>query len=252
MSVSTYSDLSGSYALVTGSSRGIGRATCRALLDQGSIVLGVAIDQSERVGGTQFIPLRGDLSDPDEIRAVFQKVQLHTDRLDYVVNVAGIDSKYSLEEGDETKWRELINLNLRGYYLVIRQALPLLCRGRGKSIVNVSSINYRLGVPRRSIYSISKAGILGLTTGLARELGAEGIRINSVSPGWVFTEKQVAEYFTREEDRRKYLTKLKQSQSIDREISPEDVANHILFYLSEASAASTGHNCVVDAGWLLE
>jgi NAD(P)-dependent dehydrogenase (short-subunit alcohol dehydrogenase family) len=196
--------------------------------------------------------VQSDLSKPEDIRSAFEKVVSETDRLDYVVNVAGIDSKYSLTEGDEAKWQKLIDLNLRGYYLVIREALPLLRAGSGRSIVNVSSINYRLGIPRRSIYSISKAGILGLTTGLARELGAEGIRINSVSPGWVFTDRQVAEYFTREQDREKYLRKLKERQSIDREISPEDVANHILFYLSEASAASTGHNCVVDAGWLLE
>jgi len=252
MSVLSLEDLSGRYALVTGSSSGIGRATCEALLSQGSIVFGVAIDQSDEERSPNFIPVRVDLSDPEDTRAAFEEVLSETDRLDYVVNIAGIDSKYSLEEGDETKWHELIDLNLRGYYLVIREALPLLREGRGRSIVNVSSINYRLGVPRRSIYSISKAGILGLTTGLARELGAEGIRINSVSPGWVFTERQISEYFTRERDRDKHMRKLKESQSIERKISPEDVANHILFYLSEASAASTGHNCIVDAGWLLE
>lgn len=252
MSGISFKDLSGRYALVTGSSSGIGRATCKALLSMGSIVFGVAIDQSEQAGVGNFIPVRSDLSNPDQIRSAFAKVNALTDQLDYVANIAGISAKYSLTDGDETKWQELIDLNLRGYYLVVREALPLLRKGRGRSIVNVSSINYRLGVPRRSIYSISKAGILGLTTGLARELGAEGIRINSVSPGWVFTEREIAEYFTRDQDRKKYLKKLRDSQAIDREISPEDVANHILFYLSEVSAASTGHNCVVDAGWLLE
>ena len=252
MAVFKFKDLSGRYALVTGSSSGIGRATCEALLSQGSIVFGVAIDQSEEERSTNFVPVRGDLSDPRDIRSAFEKVLLETDQLDYVANIAGISAKYSLADGDETKWHELIDLNLRGYYLVVREALPLLRKGSGRSIVNVSSINYRLGVPRRSIYSISKAGILGLTTGLARELGSEGIRINSISPGWVFTEREIAEYFTRSQDRSKYLKKLRESQAIDREISPEDIANHILFYLSDASAASTGHNCVVDGGWLLE
>jgi NAD(P)-dependent dehydrogenase (short-subunit alcohol dehydrogenase family) len=118
--------------------------------------------------------------------------------------------------------------------------------------VNVSSIGNRLGVPKRSIYAVSKAGILGLTTGLARELGAEGIRINTVSPGWVFTPGQVAEYFSAEGDREKYLAYLKQVQALDIQITAQDIAQHILFYLSEVSAASTGHNCVVDGGWLLE
>ena len=179
-------------------------------------------------------------------------VRTRTDSLDYLVNVAGIDPKYSIEEGDETRWQEIVDLNLRAYYFVIREVLQLLRAGQGKSIVNVSSINYRLGIPRRSIYSISKAGILGLTAGLARELGAEGIRINSVSPGWVFTARQIEEYFTRPADRKKNLDKMKRRQAISRCITPQDVARHILFYLSESSAASTGHNCVVDAGWLLE
>ena len=107
-------------------------------------------------------------------------------------------------------------------------------------------------MPRRSLYSISKAGILGLTTGLARELGSEGIRINSVSPGWVFTERQIREYFTEPKERKKNLATLEARQAINCQITPQDVANHVLFYLSEASQASTGHNCVVDAGWLLE
>jgi NAD(P)-dependent dehydrogenase (short-subunit alcohol dehydrogenase family) len=117
--------------------------------------------------------------------------------------------------------------------------------------VNISSINYRLGVVGRSIYSTTKAGILGLTTGLARELGREGIRINTTTPGWVFTERQVEEYFGAP-DAEKHLGTLRERQALPLHIEPADVANHILFYLSNVSRASTGHNCVVDGGWLLE
>ncbi|MEO6845435.1 MAG: SDR family oxidoreductase, partial [Ginsengibacter sp.] len=170
---------------------------------------------------------------------------------DGVVNVAGIDSKFALADGDERAWQKLVDLNLRAYYLVIRASAPLLRRGRGKAIVNVSSINYRLGVPKRSIYSVTKAGILGLTTGLARELGREGIRINTVTPGWIFTERQVKEYFSGAKAAQ-HLAYLAGVQSLSLKISATDVANHILFYLSDASRASTGHNCVVDGGWLLE
>ena len=119
------------------------------------------------------------------------------------------------------------------------------------SIVNVSSINYRLGIAGRAIYSTSKAGILGLTTGLSRELGRQSIRINTVSPGWVFTERQIQEYFEAP-DADSHLNTLAERQSLPIKIHPVDVANHILFYLSEVSRTSTGHNCVVDGGWLLE
>jgi NAD(P)-dependent dehydrogenase (short-subunit alcohol dehydrogenase family) len=115
----------------------------------------------------------------------------------------------------------------------------------------VPSINYRLGVPGRAAYSATKAGILGLTAGLARELGREGIRVNTVSPGWIFTERQVEEYFEGPQAE-KFLGYLGEQQALRVQISATDVANHILFYLSEVSRASTGHNCVVDGGWLLE
>ena len=168
-----------------------------------------------------------------------------------MVNAAGTDAKYRLEEGTVDVWDSIVDLNLRAYYLLIRGCLPLLRRGRGRSIVNVSSINYRLGVVGRSIYSTTKAGILGLTTGLARELGREGIRINTITPGWVFTERQVEEYFAAP-DAEKHLGTLREKQALPLHVEPADVANHILFYLSNVSRASTGHNCVVDGGWLLE
>ncbi|RFC43135.1 MAG: NAD(P)-dependent dehydrogenase, partial [Verrucomicrobia bacterium] len=83
------------------------------------------------------------------------------------------------------------------------------------------------------------------------ELGAEGIRLNTVTPGWIFTERQVGEYFVGPKAK-KHLAYLAGVQSLPLKITAGDVANHILFYLSDASRASTGHNCVVDGGWLLE
>jgi NAD(P)-dependent dehydrogenase (short-subunit alcohol dehydrogenase family) len=171
--------------------------------------------------------------------------------VDFVVNVAGIDPKHFIAETTYAEWDRLFNINLRAYHFVIQGALLLLRRGQGKSIVNVSSINYRLGIPGRAAYSASKAGILGLTTGLSRELGAERIRVNTVTPGWIFTERQIAEYFQGEAGE-KNLAYLAGRQSVKVKITAADIANHILFYLSSVSRASTGHNCVVDGGWLLE
>ena len=243
-------DLAGKFVLVTGASAGIGRATAEALLASGAVVFGVA-RSALTYRHENLHSLRCDLSKASAITALLKKVRAVTPHLDGIVNVAGIDPKIALAEGDEHKWREIVDLNLRAYYLVIRASAPLLRRGRGRSIVNVSSINYRLGIPKRSIYSATKAGILGLTTGLARELGREGIRINTVTPGWIFTERQVKEYFVGAKAI-KHLTYLAGVQSLPLKISTDDVANHILFYLSDVSRASTGHNCVVDGGWLLE
>jgi NAD(P)-dependent dehydrogenase (short-subunit alcohol dehydrogenase family) len=244
-------DLRGGTALVTGASRGIGRAVVEALAAHDARCFGLANDDFPPGLSPHVVPMPCDLSNATAIEEVIAKVVTQTESLDYLVNVAGIDSKYRLEEGTVDAWERIVDLNLRAYYLLIRSCLPLLRRGRGRSIVNVSSINYRLGIPGRSIYSTTKAGILGLTTGLARELGREGIRINTISPGWVFTERQVEEYFTGP-NAEKHLATLDEKQALPIHIDPVDVANHILFYLSNVSRASTGHNCVVDGGWLLE
>lgn len=246
----TLPDLRGKVALVTGASAGIGRATIEALLANGATCYGLA-PEAPALAHPAFHALPCDLRDAAAIARTFAAVREKTAHLDYVVNVAGIDPKLPLAEGDAARWDEIVDINLRGYYLVIRESLPLLRLGTGRAIVNVSSINYRLGLPGRSIYSATKAGILGLTTGLARELGREGIRINTVSPGWVFTERQVAEYFSGA-DTAKHLAHLASVQSVPWRIQAGDIANHILFYLSTASRASTGHNAVVDGGWLLE
>ena len=244
-------DLHGGTAVVTGASRGIGHAVVDALAAHDVRCFGIANYGLTSELPAQVVPMPCDLNDASAIEEAIAVIAAQTDSLDYLVNVAGIDPKYPLEEGSVDIWESVVDLNLRAYYLLIRGCLPLLRRGRGRSIVNVSSINYRLGIVGRSIYSITKAGILGLTTGLARELGRDGIRINTVSPGWVFTERQVAEYFTGA-NAEKHLATLEKKQALPLHIDAVDIANHILFYLSSVSRASTGHNCVVDAGWLLE
>jgi NAD(P)-dependent dehydrogenase (short-subunit alcohol dehydrogenase family) len=243
-------DLEGKVAVVTGVSMGIGRATAERLLENGACVYGLA-RTADRWTHPQLTGVPCDLAEATAIEEAFETITRETDRLDFVVNVAGADPKHPIDGITTEEWDRLVDLNLRAYYMVIKGALPLLRRGAGKSIVNVSSINYRLGVPGRAPYSATKAGILGLTTGLSRELGRERIRVNTVSPGWIFTERQVEQYFAGPQAS-KFLDYLAEQRAVRLKISGADIANHILFYLSEVSRASTGHNCVVDGGWLLE
>ncbi len=246
----SFSDLRDKIAVVTGASAGIGKATALLLLENGAKVYGLAREGASSLSsGLNLIEC--DLSDAAALAAAFQVIARETDHLDYVVNVAGIDPKFAIDDITVDQWDTVVDLNLRAYYFVIKEAMPLLRSGRGRSIVNVSSINYRLGISGRAAYSATKAGILGLTSGLARELGRESIRVNTISPGWIFTERQIAEYFSNADSVR-HLTYLEQQQSLKIKITPVDIANHIIFYLSQVSRASTGHNCVVDGGWLLE
>ncbi len=243
-------DLAGRVALVTGTSAGIGRATAEALLENGVCVHGFDFTTAT-LEHESFTAHHCDLRDPAAIKACVAHAGSATASLDYVVNIAGVDPKFSLGEGGAEEWQQIVDLNLRAYYLILHESAGLLRQGKGRSIVNVSSINPQLGVPRRGIYSASKSGIRGLTTGLARELGREGIRINTVTPGWVFTEAQASRYFEGKEAREN-LQHLAEVQSLALKISPTDIANHILFFLSDVSRASTGTNLVVDAGWTLQ
>ena len=246
-------DISGKIAIITGSSSGIGKAASISLLEQGAKVIGF----DYKVGSIQnknYIHHLCNLASVDEIENTFIDINKTFNSIDYLVNVAGIDPKVRIEESDKNNWDKIVNLNLRGYYFCIRYSLEMLKKGYGKSIVNISSINYKLGIPGRSIYSSTKAGIIGLTSGLARELGNYNIRINCISPGWIFTDRQKEEYFNtaNEEKNSRHLESLYSNQSLKIKIQPEDIANHILFLLSSASRATTGHNLIVDGGWLLE
>ena len=244
-----YPDLAGKRFLVTGTSQGIGQAVAQALLNQGAQVLGVANEVSDFSGDYQHFIC--DLSDAQALEACMREVC--ADALDGVVNIAGIDPKIPLSAAGLAAWERVIDLDLRAYHLIIHHALDALKSGTMKSIVNMASINHQLGVPERGLYTIAKCGIVGLTRGLARELGRGGIRINTISPGWVLTERQRQEYFPDSEEGRLRLEDLfTQKQSLALEIQPEDIAAHVLFYLSGISRASTGHNCVVDAGWILQ
>jgi len=243
----TAPELKGKAVIVTGGANGIGAAMVRLFHQQGAIVHFCDLDrragrslERELGDGVSFAEV--DLTSEARIRAWMRALSRRRLRLRALVNNAALDPRIPLPRMTAAQWDDLFALNLRAYFLMVREALPLL--SKGASILNFSSITIHLGPPNMTAYVATKGGILGFTRSLARELGPRRIRVNALSPGWVMTERQLRQYVTPSIKRR-----IRQSQCIPELIEPEDVAAVALFLASDASRAMTGQELLVDRGW---
>jgi NAD(P)-dependent dehydrogenase (short-subunit alcohol dehydrogenase family) len=242
------SEFAGRVAVVTGGSEGIGYDFCRILSEAGcevffcsrSAAKGQLAAKSLGRGAHYF---QADLTAPDQIVAFAVYVRELAGHVDYLVNNAANDDRIQFDELTVEDCDRMWALNLRSFLLMSRACLELLRKGEGKSIVNISTTNYMFGFEPFTIYNATKSGILGFTRSLARELGAEGIRVNMISPGWIMTEKQLRKYVT-EEDRQALL----RDQCVKHLIEAKHVSPVMLFLLSSAAGAMSGQNLVVDGG----
>ncbi|HUR44611.1 MAG TPA: SDR family oxidoreductase [Candidatus Saccharimonadales bacterium] len=243
-----YEDLRGKVVLVTGGANGIGAATVRALHAQGSQTYFCDIDApmgnrfAAVLGGGAFFS-KVDLTKEKSVRSWIQTIGKHHRQIDVLINNAASDPRLTLEAMTAKAWDKLFALNLRAYFLTTQAAVPFMRRG-GESIVNLSSITFHQGPANMSGYVATKAGIIGLTRSLARELGPRRIRVNVVSPGWVMTERQLRQYVTA-----KAKKTILRSQCVPELLQPYDLADVILFMASDASRALTGQELLADRGW---
>jgi len=243
----------GRTALVTGGSDGLGLHLVESLVSLGSTVWfcgreaakGRAV--AERLGErARFEAV--DLADTDASDRWINSVAAGAGAsVDFLINNAATDPRIDFEHATPQDFDRLIAINLRPFFTVTHACLPLLRRGAGKSIVNLITTNYMLGLSPFTLYNASKSGIVGFTRSLARELGPDGIRVNAVSPGWIMTEKQLREHVS-EKDKVDLLA----AQSMKFLLGPQHVTPLTLFLLSAASMGITGQNIVVDGGKVMQ
>ena len=243
-------ELDGRIALVTGGSRGIGAAICDELAEAGAVVAvnyarnaDAAAAVCERIaaaGGTAHA-VQGDIGTADGAAALVEHVESEIGPIAALVNNAGITRDDLIMRLSEESWREVIDTNLGGAFFTCRAVARPMMKRRAGAIVNMSSIVGVRGNAGQTNYAASKAGLLGLTKSLAKELGSRGIRVNAIAPGYIATELTDA---LPEQAREAILT----ATPLGRLGEPEDVARAVRFLVSDAAAFVTGDVLAVDGG----
>ncbi len=245
----TYPDLRGQTALVTGASQGIGAAIARALAHQGVFVglMARSVEKLERVAETIYqeggraAVVAADVSDEAQVRQAVQSLRQEAGPITLLVNNAGVTRDQLLLAMKPEDWETVLQVNLTGAYRVTRWVLRDMLKVKKGSIVNVSSVVALAGNPGQANYVAAKAGLIGLTKSLAREVASRGVRVNAVAPGYIETAMTAG---LPEERKAAYRAQI----PLGRFGTPEDVAQAVLFLLSDASAYITGAVVNVSGG----
>jgi len=240
-----FGSLDGKVALVTGGSRGIGAAISRELAKAGARVAlnyragrEAADEVAGEIGG---LAVQADVSNAEEVQALIGRVEGELGDIDALVNNAGVTRDTLIARMTDDDWQTVIDTNLRGTFNTSRAVSRKMLRRRAGSIVNLSSVVGVHGNPGQANYAASKAGIIGLTKALARELGSRGVRVNAIAPGYISTELTDV---LPEETRGLIL----QNTPLGRLGEPEDVASAVRFLCSDEAAFITGEVLLVDGG----
>ena len=236
-------------ALVTGASRGIGKYVAQDLCRRGAGVILAARsgDQIEAIAerlrqqGGEAQALGLDISDPGQIQPFVRQVAKSFGRVDILVNNAGVTRDRLLLRMKEGDWRDVLATNLDGPYRLTRKVLPLMLRQRYGRIVNVVSVVAQTGNAGQANYVASKAGLIGLTKSLAREVASRGITVNAIAPGLVETAMTAG---LTEEAREKLLAQI----PVGRTGSVEDIAFGVRFLASREAGYITGHVLSINGG----
>ena len=245
--------LKGKVAIVTGATRGIGRAIALELAKEGADVSFNYLKNSEQAKilvkeinslGRKALSEGVDISDFAKVKEFVEKTKNTFGRLDILINNAGIIIDKALMMMDEQDWRKVIDTDLNGAFNATRACIVTFLKQKSGQIVNISSVSGIIGSARQTNYSASKAGIIGFTKALAKEVAEYNIRVNAVAPGYIQTDM-----LNSLKDEQK--EKLKKFIPLGRFGKPEEIARVVLFLLSDAAQYITGEVITVDGGMVM-
>ena len=241
--------LDGRVAMVTGASQGIGRACAVALAKAGAQVALAARNATKlrevaaeiEAAGGRAMPFEMDLASEDSIKAVTKAVVAHYGKIEILVNNGGITRDNLMLRMKLADWNAVLNTNLTGAFLLTQAVSSSMLKARWGRIINISSVVAETGQAGQANYAASKAGLIGLTMSLARELASRNITANAVAPGYISTP--MTDVLT-DQQRSAMLTQI----PLDRAGTPEDVANAVVFLASDQASYITGHVLDVNGG----
>ncbi|MFW3169157.1 SDR family NAD(P)-dependent oxidoreductase [Geodermatophilus sp. CPCC 206100] len=247
------STLDGAVGIVTGAGQGIGRTFATALARAGARVVVADLDAARaeqtadelRADGHGACAVQVDVADEDSVAAMVATTMTRYGRVDVLLNNAAVFSTLTMKPFDEisaSEWRRVLDVNLTGVFLCCRAVAGPMREQRGGSIINMSSASVLGGRPNYLHYVTSKAGIVGLTRAMARELGGRDIRVNALMPGSVDTG------IPRDSARPGAVDEIVANQALRRRLEPADIAGMAVFLASDAARAITGQTIVIDGG----
>jgi D-xylose 1-dehydrogenase len=249
-----YPSLDGRAVLITGGATGIGESLVRHFARQGARVAFFDVQDEPARTLVELLTSEGcpeplyshcDLTDLDALKAGVQRAITALGTVDVLVNNVANDQRHQTEDVTPDMWDSLMAINLRPTFFAIQSVLPVMkSAGRG-SIINMSSISWIIPTTGLPVYIAAKAAIVGLTRTLAHELGPLGIRVNSVLPGAIATEKQKQMWYTPES-----VENILRNQALKRQLEPDEVARLVVFLAADDASAITNQSYVVDAGWV--
>jgi len=246
----TYPDLAGKTVLITGGASGIGEAIVRRFAAQGSRVGFLDINDAagealaaELGGDVRYV--HADLTDIPALRAGVAAVRDAFGPITILVNNAAHDERHRTEDVTPEYWDNRVAVNLRHQFFTAQAVLPDMQAAGGGSIVNFGSTSWMAGQGGMAAYTACKSAVLGLTRSLARDYGADNIRVNAIAPGWIMTQRQKDLWLTPEGEK-----ELMVRQCLKRGLQPDEIARVTLFLASEEASACTNQHYVVDGGWV--
>jgi 3-oxoacyl-[acyl-carrier protein] reductase len=244
--------------IVTGAARGLGRAYCEAMAQEGAAIVAADINSCDdtvaaiTTAGGRAIAVSLDVADSQSCEAMATQTMDVYGRIDVLVNNAALYAGLQgarFEQLQEAQWDQVMRVNIKGTWLASRAVVAHMRASGGGSIINISSLAAVYGLPYGLDYVASKSAVIGMTRGMARELGGDHIRVNAVAPSAVMTEG-TREFFGEKFDKAKAV--IAANQLIPRNLETEDLTGTVIYLASDASRFVTGQTHMVDGGsWFL-